>query len=43
MKLELIPVVRYWDYNSKEIFGAVDAIRESGATSLAAVVPWSHL
>lgn len=43
MKLELVPVVRYWDYNSKEIFGAVDAIRESGASSFAAVVPWSHL
>lgn len=43
MKLELVPVVRYWDYNSKEIFSVIDSIRESGATSLAAIVPWSHL
>ena len=43
MKLELVPVVRYWDYNSKEIFAAIEAIRESGATTLAAIVPWGHL
>lgn len=43
MKLSLVPVVRYWDYNSKEIFSVIERIRESGATSLAAFVPWSHL
>lgn len=43
MKLELIPVVRYWDYNSKEIFSAIERIRESGATTIAATVPWAHL
>lgn len=43
MKLELIPVVRYWDYNSKEIFSALDRLRESGVESVAAWVPWSHL
>ena len=43
MKLELVPVVRYWESNSKEIFAVIDRIRESGATSVAAFVPWSHL
>jgi len=43
MKLELVPVVRYWDYNPKEIFAAIERIRESGATTIAAFVPWSHL
>ncbi len=43
MKLELVPVVRYWDYNSKEIFSAIDRVRESGSTVLACMVPWSHL
>ena len=43
MKLELVPVVRYWDYNSKEIFAVIERIRESGATTIAAFVPWSHL
>ncbi len=43
MKLELIPVIRYWDYNSKEIFAAIERIRESGATTLAAFVPWGHI
>lgn len=43
MKLELVPVVRYWDYNPKDIFSVVDRIRESGATTLAAFVPWAHL
>lgn len=43
MKLELIPVVRYWDYNPKEILSVLERFRESGATSIAAFVPWSHL
>lgn len=43
MKLELIPVVRYWDYNPKEILSVFERFRESGATSIAAFVPWSHL
>lgn len=43
MKLELVPVVRYWESNSKEIFAVIDRIRESGATTVAAFVPWSHL
>ncbi len=43
MKLALVPVVRYWDYNSKDIFAAIERIRESGATTIAAFVPWSHL
>lgn len=43
MKLELVPVVRYWESNSKEIFAVIDRIRESGATGIAAFVPWSHL
>ena len=43
MKLELVPVVRYWDYNSKELFEAIERVRESGATSIGAFVPWSHL
>jgi len=43
MKLELVPVVRYWDYNPKDIFSAIDRIRESGSTTLAVMVPWSHL
>lgn len=43
MKLQLVPVVRYWDYNSKEIFSMVERIRESGATTIAAFVPWVHL
>ncbi|MGZ3711614.1 MAG: hypothetical protein ACXVBE_07650 [Bdellovibrionota bacterium] len=43
MKLELIPVVRYWDYNSKEIFSLLEKFRDSGATTVAAFVPWSHL
>ncbi|MGE3261899.1 MAG: hypothetical protein AB7K68_08985 [Bacteriovoracia bacterium] len=43
MKLELIPVVRYWDYNSKEIFSLLEKFRESGADTVAAFVPWSHL
>jgi hypothetical protein len=43
MKLELVPVVRYWDYNSKDIFSAIERIRESGSTTLAVMVPWSHL
>lgn len=43
MKLELIPVVRYWDYNSKEISTALERLRESGVSTVAAWVPWSHL
>ncbi len=43
MKLELIPVVRYWDYNPKEIFSMMEKFREGGATTIAAFVPWSHL
>lgn len=43
MKLELIPVVRYWDYNSKEIFAALEKFRASGVSTVAAWVPWSHL
>lgn len=43
MKLELIPVIRYWDYNSKEIFSLLEKFRESGADTVAAFVPWSHL
>lgn len=43
MKLELVPVVRYWDYNSKEIFSAIERVRDSGSTVLACMVPWSHL
>lgn len=43
MKLELIPVVRYWDYNSKEIFAALERFRECGTQTIAAWVPWSHL
>ena len=43
MKLELVPVVRYWDYNSKEIFSLLEKFRESGARTVAAFVPWSHL
>lgn len=43
MKLELVPVVRYWESNSKEIFAVIDRIRDSGATAVAAFVPWSHL
>jgi hypothetical protein len=43
MKLELVPVVRYWDYNSKEIFSLFERLRESGITTVAAFVPWSHL
>lgn len=41
MKLELVPVVRYWDYNSKEIFSAIERVRESGSNVLACMVPWS--
>jgi len=43
MKLELIPVVRYWDYNPKEILAVLDRFREAGNTTIAAFVPWSHL
>ena len=43
MKLELIPVVRYWDYNPKEILSVLDRFRESGHTTVSAFVPWSHL
>ena len=43
MKLELVPVVRYWESNSKEIFAVIERIRESGATAIAAFVPWTHL
>lgn len=43
MKLELIPVVRYWDYNPKEILSVLEKLREGGATTIAAFVPWSHL
>jgi hypothetical protein len=43
MKLELIPVVRYWDYNSKEIFAALERFRANGVSTIAAWVPWSHL
>lgn len=43
MKLELIPVVRYWDYNPKEILSVLERFREAGATTVAAFVPWSHL
>lgn len=43
MKLELIPVVRYWDYNSKEIFQVLERFRASGVATVAAWVPWSHL
>jgi hypothetical protein len=43
MKLELIPVVRYWEYNPKEILAVLDRFREAGNTTIAAFVPWSHL
>ena len=43
MKLELIPVVRYWDYNPKEILAVLDRFRESGCRTIAAFIPWSHL
>jgi len=43
MKLELIPVVRYWDYNSKEIFAVLERFRSEGVQIIAAWVPWSHL
>ena len=43
MKLELVPVVRYWESNAKEIFAVIDRIRESGATAVGAFVPWTHL
>lgn len=43
MKLELIPVVRYWDYNPKEILSVLDRFHECGATTIAAFIPWSHL
>jgi hypothetical protein len=43
MRLELVPVVRYWEFNSKEIFAAIERIRDSGASGVAAFVPWSHL
>lgn len=43
MKLELVPVVRYWESNSKELFAVIERIRDSGATTVAAFIPWSHL
>lgn len=43
MKLELIPVVRYWDYGTKEIFTVLERFRESGADTISVWVPWSHL
>jgi hypothetical protein len=43
MKLELIPVVRYWDYNPKEISSVLERFREQGANTIAAFIPWSHL
>ncbi len=43
MKLELNPVVRYWDYNPKDFLSQLEKFRECGATSLSAFVPWSHL
>jgi hypothetical protein len=43
MKLELIPVVRYWDYNPKEILSVLERLREGGTSSIAVFVPWSHL
>lgn len=43
MKLEFVPVIRYWEYNSKEIFSALERAKEYGASSVAAWVPWSHL
>jgi hypothetical protein len=43
MKLELNPVVRYWDYNPKEFLSLLEKFRECGATTVAAFIPWSHL
>ncbi len=43
MKLELNPVVRYWDYNPKDFLAQLEKFRECGATSIAAFIPWSHL
>ncbi|MGZ3658645.1 MAG: hypothetical protein ACXVCK_01050 [Bdellovibrionota bacterium] len=43
MKLELVPVGKYGEANSKEIFAVGERIRERGATTIAAFVPWSHL
>lgn len=43
MKLELIPVVRYWDYNPKDILAVLDRFHENGTRTIAAFIPWSHL
>ena len=43
MKLELTPVVRYWELQAKEIFATLEELHQLGACSVAAWIPWSHL
>lgn len=43
MKLELIPVVRYWEYSPRELSAALDRLSSQGATTVGAWVPWMHL
>lgn len=43
MKLELTPVVRYWELHAKEIYPALSELQKRGAKSVAAWIPWSHL
>ncbi|MCO5143743.1 MAG: hypothetical protein M9962_11695, partial [Oligoflexia bacterium] len=43
MKLELIPVVRYWDYSAKDIDYYLDRLVGKGAKTILSFVPWAHL
>ena len=43
MKLELIPVLRYWDYNTKEISSVLMRLQEQRVSTIAAWVPWAQV
>jgi hypothetical protein len=43
MKLELIPVVRYWDYGQRDALELLERLRSAGVKHIGAFVPWSHL
>lgn len=43
MLLELTPVVRYWELTPKELQNRLDNLRDLGADSIAAFVPWNFL